>query len=428
MTIYDERVQRLRLYEESNGSYATDHSGTLGDFLECPAIEGTTSLKLNLPMQSPGHLQQHLDGYPEEVALLKDAELAFALNLETFTTRATNGVAAAQGALGRCLKIAMGGETLGTGRLTSSSTTTTSIPMASVSGMNIGGAVAFATGSGSALEVREIKNNASTTLTLKHALTGAPGTTQNALAAATYFMDGSDGSETTSLQAIWEGLNAQDRWLLLGGYLKSMTLEQLGPGSIPRAVFTWGFPQWFQADGSSTAANLVSAGTLGRATYTNNTTLVVKDSEFRSFTVGSTTLASTTLLHATTIEFQPNITYARHMTPAGVQGVKQAVRTRSAPVITGRFVIPYEDTTWRTAHSARTDKDILLQIGSSATDGAILLSAPCVQIVDVQKQEIDGISGIQVSWKGRLDTDTTTSGLTGADLDRALSPFRIHLV
>jgi hypothetical protein len=167
----------------------------------------------------------------------------------------------------------------------------------------------------------------------------------------------------------------------------------------------------------------LQSGALAVATYANAKTVVQKDSELRQQTNGTTTLNSATLLQASTIEFKPNIKYAVQRTPAGTNTIKQPIRDRAAPAIAGSFVIPYEDQTWFTARDSRTAKGLWYQIGTSATDGGILIAAPTVQITDVQLVNADGIVATRVDWKGRTDGDTS-----GSSADIALSPFRIHLI
>jgi hypothetical protein len=430
MALNNRPIKRLRVYEEANGSFATDHSGTLGDYLDVPFIQDTCEYELLRPKQSPMHYLQHIDDYSEEVFLPKEATLKFAVNLQTVDTKPGSGVAIAQGALGRLLKIAMGGESLGTGRTVTTGATTTVVPASSISGMPVGNAVGFNTGASGRLEIREIKNNASTQLTLKHALTGAPANSAALLPSATYYLGGTSGDQTTSLQAIIEGASTQDRYLLLGGWLESIAFEQLAPGSIPRVTLGWRFAQWFRANGSDTAANLTTAA-LERVSYVNAKTLVVQASEFRKHVNGTSTIGP--LIHAPAIEYVPNIVYETQRAPGGTNTVVQAVRVATgAPAISGSFQVPAEDQTWIN-HELGTDEDadnvsLDYQIGSSITRGGAMLVAPTVQITSVQPIGIGRIEGWNVSWKGRLDGDTVTSGLTGTNLDRALSAFRVHLI
>lgn len=420
MTIVVENVKRVRLYEEPNGSFASDHTGTLGDYKDMPLVEGSVRMGLEQPTQSPMHLQQHIDGYPEDVLMVKRATLDFSIPLETLTTRPANSVTAGQGGLGRLLKIVMGGETLQTGTtVNDASATTTTIVLTSAAGLTKGGAIGFATGTGGALEIREIKNISTNTVTLKHALSNAPSNGSTCWAAATYSMGAVDGDAVTSAQFIVEGLEQDDRWLLLGGQLASPFTMEIGPGSLPRLTFSMQFANWIH--GASTAATLTGAA-LGTSTYTHNNPVVVKDSEFRVCTNGTTSISST-LVDAPSITFAPNIAYGPHRTPAGVNTIAQWVRLRSAPVIAGTWTEPYEALTYWTSKTSKTDHAVLFQIGTSATDGGVLISAPTVQITDVQRVDIDGIAGYQASWKGRLDGD-----ITSATTDVHKSAFRIHIM
>lgn len=420
MSLNIRNVQRIRIAEEANGSFASDLSGSMGGFLDLPFHEGSANLKLSQPLESPLHAQQRLDGYPVEVLMPKSAQLDFSMNIETLDTKPGSGLTAAQSALGLLLKVALGGENLGTGTAITTSASTTSLPTSSAAGIPVGGCVGAIATSG-VLSMREVKSKSSNTLALKLALSGAPANSSDVKSAASYFLSGTDGSQTTSLQAAIEGLFTSDRYLLLGGWLSSISIA-LGPGAIPKITFSFMFAQWLPADGSSTSGNL-QTGALGVATYVNAKTIVQKDSELRQQTNGTTTLNSATLLAASTIEFKPNIKYAVQRTPAGVNTIKQPIRDRAAPAIAGAFVLPYEDQTWFTARDSRTAKGLWYQIGTSPTDGGILIAAPTVQITDVQLINADGIVATRVEWKGRSDGDTS-----GSTADLALSPFRIHLI
>ena len=52
MAIQLNRLKRLRVYEEPSGSFAVDNSGTPGDFLDIPFIEGSISLDPGIQSQA----------------------------------------------------------------------------------------------------------------------------------------------------------------------------------------------------------------------------------------------------------------------------------------------------------------------------------------------------------------------------------------
>lgn len=422
MTIQIDNIRRVRDYEEPNGSFATDASGTMASFKDSPFDESSISMTLDEPTESPMHAQQHIDGYPEEVIMPRRATLSRKLYLEAQTTRPSTGVTAGQGSLGRLLKSVMGAETLQVGTtINDAASTFTGFTVASAAGLSKGGAIALATGTGGRIEVREIKNIATNFVTLKHALSAAPANGSPVWAAATYTMSTGDGDVATSIQTAIEGLEQDDRFLLLGGQCPSGITIEAANGARPSATFAHTYASWFYANGTNTVATLTGSA-LGTATYTHNQPLVIKDSELRVLTVGTTSL-SATLMPASSFEFTPSIAWKMIPAPGGINNTMQWVRDRSAPIVSGSFTIPYENQTWFTAKTNKTDHCITLQVGSSATEGAVMIVAPCCQITDVQLVSVDNIRSVKVSWKGRLDTDVTS---ITTDVHR--SAFRIHIV
>lgn len=415
MTKVVQNVSRMRIYAEPGGSFAVDHTGTLGDFLDCPFVEGSVQLQLLEPTESPGFAQQYIDAYPIEVHMPKRARLSFEIPLTGLgLASGTRG----ESALSRLLFVAMGGQTLGSSTTVASTSTTTVVNFTSASLFEPGDAVAFATGAGGKLEMREILSKATNAVTLKHALSNAPANGSTIYAAAANFLG---TSLNPSLQVIYEGLEQDDRWLLLGGQIASPPKFTLANGQIPRVGFEFEFAQWFYANGTNTVANLTSSA-LAAATYVYNNPVVIKDSEFRITTVGTQSI-SNTLIDASSYEFTPALAYTPHLAPGGTNNIIQWIRTRTVPVITGSFTYPYEDQTFWTVKAADTRKAMFFQIGTSptaSTGGGVLISAPTIQITDVQRVDIDGVAGQQVSWKGTVD------GATSGSNDYEKSAFRIH--
>jgi hypothetical protein len=207
----------------------------------------------------------------------------------------------------------------------------------------------------------------------------------------------------------------------VGGALESLTLS-LDPGKIPRLTFKWKFASYMQANGSDTAQDL-TGDVLEVPTYTDVNTLVVVDSEFRSQTVGTSTLAST-LYHPSTITIEPKTKFVAVKSPAGVQNVYGWARVHEPPVVSGSFSLPYEDSQeWFSARDNRTAKSLTYQIGTSIATGAVLISIPNAQIVDVQREDIGGVQGQKVDWLGRLEADVTAQSTFEAIAEAA---FRIH--
>ena len=423
MTVETSGPIRLRLLEEANGSFAADGSGTLGNYIGVPAIETTVKLALQTPLGAATPLQQYIDGYAEEHILPKTWTLDFSLPLATFDTRADDGVAAAQGALGRCFKIAFGDERLGTGDTVSDAgVAATDFDVATVARWAVGAALGVAAGGPSGgFGVREIEAIATDNLLFKQVFTAAPANLEDVYNCATYSLGLGGGSAVTSAQFLYEGIELDNRFILMGGQVSSIAFE-IGPGVVPKVTFSWEGVQWFYADGSNNSADL-TASALAAETYTNDLVNVVMDSVFTVGTVGTATSPDSIALHAPTINIALALSYVKHHTPGATQTVNSWIRNHVPPVVTGSFQIPHEDQTWFTARNDRTDHYVFYQIGSVAANGCVLLSVPKVQITDVQPVELSGISGQEVSWKGRHDTDWIGSGTSA--LRR--SAFRVHM-
>jgi len=418
MTVTQHNIGRLRAYEEPNGSFATDHTGTLGDYIDVPARVGTVTLRLNQDELETGKLQQHIDGRSESELGPKRWTMDMTLNLATFDTRASDGVAATQGALGRLLKIALGGQNLGTGdTVNDASPAVSSFDVTTSARWAAGGCIAAATGSGGELEMREIEGLSGSTLTTKLAFTGAPANSSTLYNTATYYMETGDGDVATAAQFIAEGLESNNRWLLMGGQCTGLSLG-LDIGSIPSVTFSWSGVDWDYGDGTDTAADLT--GAIAFATYSDDSHLILNDSEFHVQTVGTATLAAA--MHASSISYSPNLSWVDQVTPAGTNGVAAKIRTHAPPVCSGSFVLPYEDTTWKDAWEAKTKKAVWLQVGMSATGGGCLISCPTTQIVNWDPfEDQNGIASQRVDWVARLDED-----IGSVTTDIGLSAFKMH--
>lgn len=425
MTIHISNVQRARIYEEPAGSFATDHSGTAGDYKDLPFIEGSMNLQLLEPLETPGTVQQHIDAYPIMVHMPKRAKASFEINLTSLGLEPSGP--REQSALGRLLKVAFGGETLGTGSTITTGASTTSLPLSSAAGIGKGTAIAVGTGTGGKLEMREVKNVSGNTVTLKHALSSSPANGATVYSCACYYpstVAGASGA-CTSLQMICEGLEPDDRWLLLGGQVSSPPKFTIANGAISRMSFEWEFADWFYADGASTAGDFVGPQ-LDFATYSSSVPIVTKASELRIFDKGTTSLSSTNV-DASSYELTTSLAYTPHLAPGGTNNIVHWVRTRNAPFVSGSFTVPLEDQTWWTEKAQDDVRVFSLQSGSSptqSTGGGFLLVAPAIQITDIQPADANGIRCQQVSWVGTIDTDITSPT---ANSDLHYAALRIHL-
>lgn len=414
MTIEVHSVQRLRVLSEA--SFAADGTGTLGNYTDVPMREGSGTMTLMIDSLDPQTQVQSRVEYREEVLGKRSATLQFTLNLAPTGTAAASGISAVQGALGLLLKATYGGETLGTGTTFTGGTAT--VPtVTSAAGFLAGGAIAWTNGSG-VLEVREIESIAANSITLKHAFSAAPTNAQVAYAAATYSFT-EDPQE--SLQFIVEGVEAQDRWVLLGGQAVGGVTLAVDPSgaALPSIQFSLTFAKWL--DSTECAGSITS--TLGTASYTNYNPIVGQAGELRAFVVGASTLTTSSVVHCSALSFAPKVVFVPVTSPSGTNTIYRWRAGRVMPPVEGSFTTFFEDYTWWSARAAKSDYDIAYQMGQAA-GSTVVITAPTVQIVNPQRVA-DGnqLAGQAVAFKGRRDTDTGASTTA-----LAKSPTRIHLV
>ena len=406
-------VGRVRIEEES--SFASDLSGSIGSFKDLPVIEGTGQLTVSQETIPPGQLQQHIDGYPEMLLGIKSASLSFDVNLYATGTAADDSTTSIQTALGEILKQIMGGETLAQGdTINDAGPAVGDFDVSNVARWNEGGAIGLT--NQAVLEVTEVESISASNLVFKREFSFTPSNGATCYNSAGYHLA---ENPTGSIQAAVEGINTDDRFLLLGGQLDSWTFT-FEPGQLPRCSITLKFAAWIHAEDASTPFN---SAALADASYTHAPVLLTNS----DMLVGTITTASRpTALCASSFTFAPNMSYVPVNCPGATNSsdiIKQWQRVRSAPVISGQFTIPFEDETWRAHKESRTDMYFWLQVGN-AIGNTVCLSAPTIQITDVQVVDVGGVSMQNVSWVGRLDAETSES--TATELGQ--SAFRIHFL
>lgn len=416
MSIEVQNVQRLRVWSES--SFAFDGTGTLGNYTEVPAIEGSISAAVNVDSIDDGSLVQHLYGYREETLGKRSATLSFSLNLAPTGTAAVTGTSAITSALGTILKAVMGAETLAAGSTSSTGSTAIVVNVQAGHGSRWvpGGAMGWVNAS-SVLEAREIESISTDAITLKHGFSGAPSSTNPLYNAATYTFS---QDPTESLQFILSGVESDDRWLFLGGQCTGMTLAfDLTGAAMPKATFNFQFANWKTS--AETTGSIT--GAIGTSTYTGFSPIVGFAGDLRAYTVATATFSTSTRIHASAIAFNPKIAFVPVTSPAGTNTVYRWRRARQIPPVEGSWTEPYEALTRFTARDNRADLNVTYQMGTAA-GSTVYVTAPRVQVVNPQRApDAQQLAGQTVSWKGRTDGDV---GSTTTDV--ATSPFRIHLV
>lgn len=414
MSIEISSVQRLRVYVES--TFGSDATMSINDFVDVPANEGSIQATVTTdeldPMQT---VQSRFEGR-EKVLGKRSATLQFSTNLAPTGTTADASTTAVTSALGIILKAAMGGENLGIGGTASTGSTATIVNVTSGHGARFaaGMALGWVNASG-VLEMREIESVSSDAITLKHALSDAPANLDVIYNCATYYFT---EDPDTSLQFLLQGREQQDCWLLVGGQLVggvTLAFDVTG-AALPQATFNFTFAGYYEYD------EMVSAPTaIGTATYSAYSPLVGQAGEFRVFTVGASTLVTTSLVHCSALSFAPKITYVPVTSPSGTNTIYRWRAARANPPVEGSYTPFFQDLTWNQARDAKTDKAIFYRYGVAA-GAAVMVSAPTVQILNPQRADAGEIASQTISWAGRIDTDVNSSTTAIAK-----SPFRIHI-
>lgn len=415
MSIEVQNVQRLRVFQESSANFGTDLTGSLGSFVDVPFIEGSLSVMLEQEMLNTERVVQQIDDLPLWLVGRKSWSLSFGMNLAPTGTAADDGVAAVVGALGTILEVIMGGETLSTGAAVTGTPSTTSVEAdASAASISMDEGAAFGLLLGGVLEAREAESHSGAVFAPKLAFSSAPSTSDDFYAAANYYLA---SNPTGSLQFAVEGLEQDDRWLLMGGQLDSISFA-ITLGQIPRITLNLKGATWLHGDEASSS---LAGSALGIASYVNDDPIYTTGGRFDFVDVGTTTLPSEGLC-VNALELNLNLSYTEIPCASGVSNIKRWKRTRSTPVVTYAFTTFYEDHGYWDDWDAQTSKALFAQIGQTAGE-TLLLSVPTGQITNIQRVDYEGMAGQRVEVQGRNDDDTND-----VTTDLALSPFRIHLL
>lgn len=413
------RVHRLRMYVEPAASFAVDHTGTLGDFVDVPLAEGSHQFSPLQATQNPLHALQNVLAYQEEVLGKKSWTLNFTTPLAATGVAAGNTTAATVGAIQTMLKALMGGEFKGTGTTAAAAWTAGGGTVAAAGGFREGGAIKWTDANGIThmRPIKQVTGATGGTIALKVKLPSAPASGATIYSAATYYWT---QDPNTSLQFIVEGEEEQNRWVAMGGQ-GTVTPQLALDGTIQTLQWQITGVDWLEGDEAAGSAS-ISGTALGNATYTNYSPITGQSGRLLVQTSGTTTYTGATV-DVSALTFTPGATMTPIASPSGVQGVKRWRLTRASgtPIVAGTFATYFADLAPFDARDTKADKLVFYQNGVTAAD-SYALEAPTVQYTDVQLPDQSGIAGVTVSFKGRLDADTTES--TASDMGR--SPFRYH--
>lgn len=412
MSIELSPLKRLRCWQES--SFCTDGTGTLGNYMDVPAIEGSLTAKWDQAMLDPKYLQQYPHGRATQVLGPKGGELSFSMNLCSTGSAAGNATAFSESPLGRILEVIFGGENLSTGDTIASGGTTTGgvVTDASARLINQGYGVGLLRGASNAYEMRVIDTVSTNTLTWLLALSNAAQTGDVVYGCGSYYLT---DNPAQTLQFIVEGSEAEDGWLALGCQLSRVQIET-PINELPKITFTFQVAQWLHE--AATAATSNGLGSTTTATYVY-TAPVYTFGEILVQTSGTTTRP--TPLYASSIVWELNLSYAQVKSPSGTNGIYRYRKLHTAPAVTCKIRLPYETADYTTARDAKTLQQIHQQVGNVA-GSSFLLQSSTMQIMDVQLVDEGGLNYQEITWAAQLDNQVAT-GAT----ERTRTPFRLIL-
>lgn len=444
MAIRQSEIGALHIYPET--TFLTEIASIMSSALPVPFRRGTCKLVRDDVFGDPMMAKQRLDGMDVQIKLPGKPTLEFDVNLDVPSARATNGVTATKSWFGYILDSWLGHANLsgtvdsrsklGTGTTVSGSGTTTvsTVCVTDASALEGGKAVAFATGSGGKLEGRVIRTNHTSTtpdeIRLKLQLSGIPSAASTVYGAATYALD-CGGRTMPTLQAVVQGFDNTERWLMLGGCIDSVVFT-LGTRGLASAKVKMKFANMLPADGVSTTLDLTGP-LLSRYSYTDINHMVEKDSELRIQVVGTSTLSAAPARKFSQIEIKVNTEMVEIPNPSQPLGIGGWIRRNKVPAVEMSFTEPRDESTaWETGMNATTPTNYAAtyQIGAGTAGvlgGAWMFDLPTLQVVNVEPlQDSNGITAVKVSMMGRNDEDA--AGLSTDDewIDFTDSAFRIH--
>ncbi len=451
MAVHQARIGAIRAIQET--AFNTPET-TLGSFFNVPVrLDPAPVLKFGTRFANPMHLKQRLDGQDDLILMPFRPTLEISVNLQTFSTKAVGGgapVSATRHWLSKLLEVAFGGtafvgtpsgiRTSGLGTQTSGAGSTATVLQVDDASHHSGGtAVAVPTGTNGALEAREVKavDTGATPdeITTKLALSSAPTTDNTEVYAANTIYADPYGDPSPTLQVLCEGKDTGARWLVCGGACTAIAFD-VGKQTIPQIKFTFTFASIYLADGAAAGLPVgidTHGSALGVLSYSDDVTLIEKDSECRIASVGDSVLANAPLRNITDLKIEfPGFKYEDIKTPSGQTGIGGWIRVEGSPLVRVSFTEPRNDlNTWETLRdyaTSVTPQAFFYQIGSSATRGCCLISVPNCQVVGPDQAEKDaaGISSVEVMLESRHDTDTTDASSSRAGADLARSAFRMH--
>lgn len=428
MTINVSQIQRLRCYIEPAGYLGVDHSGTLGDYFDVPAIEGTVEFTIDPHNLDKKYLRQNRDQWAGNFRGFQTATLSFELPWLFSSIRSAAGgspAAIAATATSKILAAWLGGCALGTSMDAAASCTSSLIKTADYANAAEGCGIAWADANGVMYARKVVRIDGSNDLVLDQALPSAPVEADLVYRGIDLYLADRTTSNGTTFQFLLEGADfADDCWLLQGGQCTTAATLNLKNGERPTWKFTFEFAKCQRKE-----ALLASQSNV---TYTNVNERLLSDGIFTAYAIDTanpyTPVAIKTNLGVSELSY--DFTNSKRMkitSPGGFGNVAAYIIGGESPKVQGKFTLPWEtgDETFIDLYDSGGQIAINLQVGSSETYGCGLITVQAAQITNWQEIRKNGIVEQEISWSALLDSQHYTGVDTATELSN--SPFKIYM-
>lgn len=426
MTMNTGQQQRLRCYIEPNGSGFADHSGTIGDFWDVPAIEGSIDFKPDPQNIDKKLLRQERDQWSGSLRGTETATMSFEIPWFLSTLRSVAGgspAAIAATPTSKLLAAWLGGCALGTSMDADADCTVSLLKTADNANALEGCGVAWADTTGR-MFCREVVK-VDTDLTLDQALPSAP-------VAADYLYRGIDlylanriTTNVTSFQFLLNGPDYDnDCWLMQGGQCLTAPVMTFKNGERPTIKFSFDF-----AKCSKKHALLATNPII---TYTNVNEVLVSDGIFTAYAIDLTNpdvpvaIKSALMVSDYSFDFA-STKYQKITSPGTVGSIGGYIMVGDSPKVVGKFTLPWEvdDETFYDLHISQAPITMNFQVGSSETAGCFMIKIGGATITDWQIVRKNGLVEQEISWSANIDYMHETGIDTCTEL--AKSPVKIYM-
>ncbi len=349
---------------------------------------------------------------------LESGEASMEFDLRVATTQLNAAATPATPSLGLVLKALLGGEASGAGSTIASAVDGDTFDVGAGHGVRFKIGTWIAVDVAGTLEAARVINVATDTLTVWPALSGTPATSAVVYNSYTYYLTSANAQSCSLQHAKAAAAATAFQWTLAGGTGNvELKAER---DSILQLLVSMMFAQH---TGPSAQSVVVTVGT-----DTMSAPIAC---------VGATTLvqtpATTTRVHYPTEAHSWKIDGGMQIVPqtgGTVQGTTGVMRVPARPAATASFKHA-ADTAIKDFHDASTTLSFvaIFPVSTLLAKRYVVIDIPAGFISDEPDYtDTDGRGTVEYPVEALEDGSTTTSGLSGTDLDLALSCIRVALI